>query len=722
MPSVARRRPKAERVREILIAARSVFAEHGYQAAPISEIARRAGVVEGTIYKHFENKRDLLFRVMSEFYAGLIADVEAGLRSIRGTANRLRFVIGRHVHAFSADRGLCRLLIREIRPDGDLYDASMEELNRRYTRAAARILEEGIAAGEIRRDVDSTIARHMIYGAIEHVVWRFVFHGGRLDVDRLADDLTRTLLTGLLAAPSRGGAVADSAVERLEAHRRPRAQARPGAVGEASLGMKTVLVANRGEIAVRILRTLRAMGVRGVVVYHAADASSLAVREADEAHEIAGGSGVAAYLDAEAILGAARASGADAVHPGYGFLAENAAFAEAVEQAGLLFIGPPPDVIRLLGDKIRARELVARAGFPVTPSATDPGDLPRFIAAAREVGFPLLIKAAAGGGGRGMRIVREPEALAEEIAAARREAERSFKDGRVYAERYIERPRHIEVQILSDAHGNHLHLGERECSVQRRFQKIIEETPSAALTADQRRRLCETAIGIARAVGYRNAGTVEFIFAPTGEFYFLEVNTRLQVEHPVTEMVTGLDLVAEQIRVADGQPLSFRQEQVGSLGHSIECRICAEDPSSGHAPTTGEVALLRAPSGPGVRFDSGLCEGQRITTAFDSMLAKLIVHGADRAQAIARMRQGLRDLVLLGVSHNAAFLERVLAHPAFAAGELHTHFLEQHADGLSLPSAAGPDGLAVLAAAALAAPPTGGEIPEPYASIGSWRN
>ncbi|MBI2963651.1 MAG: ATP-grasp domain-containing protein [Deltaproteobacteria bacterium] len=483
-----------------------------------------------------------------------------------------------------------------------------------------------------------------------------------------------------------------------------------------------MLIANRGEIAVRILRTLRTMGLESVVVHHAADAASLAVREADEAREIAAATPVAAYLDVAAILAAARSSGADAIHPGYGFLAENADFAEAVERAGLTFVGPPPRVIRLLGDKIHARERVARAGFPITPSATDSSDRTAFLRAAREVGFPLLVKAAAGGGGRGMRIVRSPDALEAELETARREAERSFQDGRVYVERYVERPRHIEVQILSDAHGNHLHLGERECSVQRRFQKIIEEAPAPVLTAAQRRRLCEAAVGIARAVGYRNAGTVEFLFAPSGEFYFLEVNTRLQVEHPVTEMVTGIDLVAEQLRAAMGEPLSLRQEDVVARGHALEVRLCAEDPGSGHTPTTGEVALLRAPGGPGVRFDGGLCEGQAVTTSFDSMLAKLIAHGADRAQAIARMRQALRDLVLLGVAHNGAYLERVLGHPAFASADLHTHFLEQHAADLALPGAAGPDLVTLLAAAVLVDPSAGADVPEPYASMGEWRN
>ncbi len=488
------------------------------------------------------------------------------------------------------------------------------------------------------------------------------------------------------------------------------------------MSIRKVLIANRGEIAVRIAHTLRTLGLKSVVVYHASDALGLAVREADEAVEIAAPTGVAAYLDVAAILAAARRTGADAVHPGYGFLAENADFAAAVEAAGLCFVGPPAEVIRLMGDKIRARELVARAGYPITPSATEDGSAAAFAERVRAIGFPVLIKAAGGGGGRGMRIVRSVEALDGELEAARREAERSFKDGRVYVERYVDRPRHIEVQVLSDRHGTHVHLGERECSVQRRFQKLIEETPSAALDAAQRARLCETAVGIARSVQYVNAGTVEFIFAPSGEFYFLEMNTRLQVEHPVTEMVTGLDLVAEQIRVADGERLGFRQADVVARGHAIECRICAEDPERGHTPTTGEVALLRVPSGPGVRFDSGLSPGQRITTSFDSMLAKLVVHGADRRQAIARMRQALRDLVLLGVDHNAAYLERVLAHPAFAAARLHTHFLQEHGEELSLPQPSEAEQAALVAAAALVARRAALDAPQPYAAMGAWRN
>jgi len=476
--------------------------------------------------------------------------------------------------------------------------------------------------------------------------------------------------------------------------------------------IRRLLVANRGEIARRVFATCRALGIETVAVYSDADTGAPHLREADRAVRLPGSAPADTYLRGDLLVEAALRAGADAVHPGYGFLSENASFAAAVGDAGLTWVGPPPKAIAAMGSKVAAKQTAAEAGVPVL-STMDPEAVER---------FPVLVKAAAGGGGRGMRIVRSADALAAELETARREAERSFKDGRVYVERYVERPRHIEVQVLSDRHGNHLHLGERECSVQRRFQKLIEETPSAALDLDTRRRLCDAAVGIARTVGYENAGTVEFIFAPSGEFYFLEMNTRLQVEHPVTEMVTGVDLVAEQIAVANGEPLRLRQDDIRSQGHAIECRICAEDADHGHTPTNGEVALLRPPTGPGVRFDGGLCVGQPITTSFDSMLAKLVVHGSDRPQATLRMRQALRDLVLLGVEHNAAYLERVLAHPGFGRGELHTHFLEEHKDALGARPAGEQDLVGLLAAAALVVRRASLETPEPYASIGPWRN
>jgi acetyl-CoA/propionyl-CoA carboxylase biotin carboxyl carrier protein len=416
--------------------------------------------------------------------------------------------------------------------------------------------------------------------------------------------------------------------------------------------LRKILIANRGEISVRIGRTLKSLGRRSIAVFHAEERDSLAAREADEAVELFGASPVAAYLDAAQIIETALRSGADAIHPGYGFLSENAAFAEQVAAAGLTFIGPPPQAIRLMGDKIGSREFVRAHGFPIAPSAAEADDPSSFHERAAAIGFPLLVKASAGGGGKGMHIVRNAQELPQRLAMARSEAARYFGDGRVYCERYIERPRHIEVQILADAHGNCVHLGERECSIQRRFQKIIEETPSPGLTPALRQRICTAAVGIAKAAGYVNAGTVEFILAPDDEFYFLEMNTRLQVEHPVTEMVTGLDLVGEQLRIAEGAPLAYEQDAIRALGHAIECRICAEDPAVGFLPATGELLVLRPPQGPGIRFDSGLLEGQSITASFDPMLAKLIVHGADRDEAIRRMRAALRQLVMLGITTN----------------------------------------------------------------------
>ncbi|WP_273454160.1 acetyl-CoA carboxylase biotin carboxylase subunit, partial [Nevskia ramosa] len=409
---------------------------------------------------------------------------------------------------------------------------------------------------------------------------------------------------------------------------------------------KAVLVANRGEIAVRVLRTVQALGLKGIVVFHAADRGTLAVQMADQAIEITGSTPVAAYLDAKQILKAAQDSGAGAIHPGYGFLSENAGFARAVAAAGLVFIGPLPEQIELMGDKVRARNFVERAGFPVAPSAIEDDDPASFNERARAVGTPLLIKPSAGGGGKGMRIVRDLAVLDAEIERARSEGQRYFGDGRLYVERYIENPRHIEVQVLGDGYGSVVHVFERECSVQRRFQKIVEETPSPALAPELRARICETAAGIARSAAYRNAGTVEFIFAQTGEFFFLEMNTRLQVEHPVTEAITGKDLVFEQLRVAAGEMLGYTQADLRTSGHAIELRIYAEDAARGYTPTTGPLLRLRAPAGKGLRWDSGVVEGGEVTAAFDPMIAKLIVHGKDRSEALARADHALRDTVL----------------------------------------------------------------------------
>ncbi|WP_157219624.1 acetyl-CoA carboxylase biotin carboxylase subunit [Flavisphingomonas formosensis] len=490
----------------------------------------------------------------------------------------------------------------------------------------------------------------------------------------------------------------------------------------SELPFRSVLVANRGEIAVRILRTVKALGLQGLVVYHAADRDSPAVRAADIAIEITGPTPVAAYLDGAQIVAKARAAGAGAIHPGYGFLSENAGFARAVAEAGIVFVGPTPEAIELMGDKVRARNFVAERGFPVAPSAIEDDDPASFNERARAVGAPLLIKPSAGGGGKGMRIVRDLAILDDEIVRARSEGQRYFGDGRLYVERYVERPRHIEVQVLGDAHGNVVHLFERECSIQRRFQKIIEESPSPGLTPDERTRICEVAAGIARAAGYRNAGTVEFIYG-AGEFYFLEMNTRLQVEHPVTEEVTGLDLVAEQLRVAGGAPLGYGQEAVTSSGHAIELRLYAEDSTRDFAPTTGPVLIYRTPAG--VRVDSGIVEGGRVTAAFDPMLAKVIVHGADRVEAIAKADKALADLVLLGCRTNAAFLRRLLADPDFASGDMHTGLIAEKPALAEDPPLDEDQMTRLLAAAALSLRTmrdAADAVPRLHAAMGGWRN
>jgi propionyl-CoA carboxylase alpha chain/3-methylcrotonyl-CoA carboxylase alpha subunit/acetyl-CoA/propionyl-CoA carboxylase biotin carboxyl carrier protein len=490
-------------------------------------------------------------------------------------------------------------------------------------------------------------------------------------------------------------------------------------------GIEKVLIANRGEIAVRVARTLRRLGIASAAIVHAQDADSPAARAVDEICPIEGVTPVAAYLDSPQIIEVARRIGADALHPGYGFLAENADFAEAVEQAGIRWIGPAPEVIRLMGDKIESRRFVSSLGFPLTPSASEEEDPSSFADRARKIGFPLLIKASAGGGGKGMQIVHESSGLEAAIALARSEAERYFGDGRIYAERYVEQPRHIEVQILADAHERVLHLGERDCSIQRRFQKLIEETPAPAMKPGLRNRICEQAVEIATAAGYRNAGTVEFVLAPDDEFYFLEMNTRLQVEHPVTEMVTGIDLVEQQVRIAAGESLAFGQDSISFEGASIECRLCAEDPSQDFRPAVGEILLVQPARGEGIRFDGGIERGQRVTTAFDPMLAKLIVHAADREQAIECARQALRETILLGCTTNAAYLERILGHPSFRAGRVDTGFIVSHEEALAEPALDSDEKTGVLAAAALSNRDFRERVeavPQPHASIGAWRN
>ncbi|MEU0661996.1 acetyl/propionyl/methylcrotonyl-CoA carboxylase subunit alpha [Streptomyces lavendulocolor] len=488
----------------------------------------------------------------------------------------------------------------------------------------------------------------------------------------------------------------------------------------------TVLVANRGEIAVRVIRTLRALGIRSVAVFSDADADARHVREADTAVRIGPPAAAESYLRVDRLLEAAERTGAQAVHPGYGFLAENAVFARACEDAGLVFIGPPASAIALMGDKIRAKETVKAAGVPVVPGSSGSGlSDDELAAAAREIGMPVLLKPSAGGGGKGMRLTRVESALMDEIAAARREARASFGDDTLLVERWIDRPRHIEIQVLADGHGNVVHLGERECSLQRRHQKIIEEAPSVLLDEKIRAAMGEAAVQAARSCGYRGAGTVEFI-VPGGDpsaYYFMEMNTRLQVEHPVTELVTGVDLVEWQLRVAAGEPLGFTQDDIALTGHSIEARICAEDPSRGFLPSGGTVLALEEPAGDGVRTDSGLSEGTEVSSLYDPMLAKVIVHGPDRPTALRRLRAALAGTVTLGVPTNAGFLRRLLAHPDVVSGDLDTGLVERDVDGL-VPEGV-PEEVYEAAAAvredALRPRPDAGGWTDPFSVPSGWR-
>ena len=431
-----------------------------------------------------------------------------------------------------------------------------------------------------------------------------------------------------------------------------------------------VLVANRGEIAIRIFRTLRDLGIAPVAVYSEADRDAEHVRAADEAYLIGPGPASESYLAGERILDAARQAGAEAIHPGYGFLAENAAFARAVEASGLIWIGPPGDAIELMGSKTRARTAMREAGVPIIPGATDPVEtVEEVLRLGEEVGYPLIIKAAAGGGGKGMKLVAAPGEAERAFDSAQREGEKYFADGRVYVERYLEDPRHVEVQVLADGHGNVIHLGERDCTIQRRHQKLIEETPSPAVDEALRERIGRIAVDAARAAGYRSAGTIEGLLTADGAYYFMEMNTRIQVEHTVTEEVTGIDLVREQILVAAGEPLSMRQEDVQLRGHAIECRINAEDVANGFLPAPGRITAYREPSGPGIRVDSGVVAGSEISGFYDPMIAKLIVHGVDREHARMRMLRALDEFELAGTPTLLGFHRALLSHPCFIAGE-----------------------------------------------------
>ncbi|MDT0265515.1 biotin carboxylase N-terminal domain-containing protein [Streptomyces sp. DSM 44915] len=501
----------------------------------------------------------------------------------------------------------------------------------------------------------------------------------------------------------------------------------PGPAG----GFDTVLVANRGEIAVRVIRTLRRLGLTSVAVYSDADAGARHVVEADRAVRLGPAPAAESYLHVERLLAAADQAGAQAVHPGYGFLAENAAFARAVTEAGLVFVGPSAEAIEVMGDKIRAKAAVAAAGVPVVPG----GHGADLLAAARELGMPVLLKPSAGGGGKGMRLVRDAERLPEEIAAAQRTARAAFGDDTLLVERWIDRPRHIEIQVLADRSGRVLHLGERECSLQRRHQKIVEEAPSPLLDEATRQAMGRAAVRAAESCGYLGAGTVEFIVAghgAGGEYYFMEMNTRLQVEHPVTELVTGLDLVEWQLRIAAGEELPFRQDEITFSGHAVEARVCAEtarvteDPAGRRVdflPSSGPLLLVEEPAGAGLRVDSGIAAGTEVGAHYDPLLAKVVAHGPDRPTALRRLRAALGHTTVLGVATNTAFLRALLDHPEVRSGALHTGLVD--ADAAELAAAGVPDEVyaaaALLRQAALAPEPAADGWADPFDEPSGWR-
>jgi acetyl-CoA carboxylase biotin carboxylase subunit len=481
------------------------------------------------------------------------------------------------------------------------------------------------------------------------------------------------------------------------------------------------LIANRGEIAVRVIRACRELGIESVAVYSDADPRSLHVSLADRAVRIGPAPAAESYLSIAAIVAAAKSTGADAIHPGYGFLSENHEFAAACAAADVTFIGPPADVIATMGSKIAARRLAQKAGAPVVPGETPQDQTDAAIAdAARRVGFPVLLKPAEGGGGIGMKAVRSERDLATAIPQARREALAAFADGTLYVERLIERPRHVEFQILADHHGHVVHLFERECSIQRRHQKVIEETPSPALTPALRTRMGDAAVAVARAAGYRNAGTIEFLLEGTGDsasFYFLEMNTRLQVEHPITEQVVGVDLVAAQIRVAAGDSLPWTQDQLSQRGHAIELRVYAEDPRRGYLPQAGPLLLYREPNRPGVRIDAGFIEGDEISVHYDPLIAKLIAHAESREAARRRALAAVRSFPILGIHTNAPLLLELLSHPRFVAGAIDTQFLDSEGPGLHSRLGSEPPAEALAVAAAVS---ESGTQPRAAAAADPW--
>jgi acetyl-CoA carboxylase, biotin carboxylase subunit len=487
---------------------------------------------------------------------------------------------------------------------------------------------------------------------------------------------------------------------------------------------KKILIANRGEIAVRVMRACREMGIRTVAVYSEVDRASLHVRYADEAYAIGPAPSTQSYLVMERILEAARSSGAEAIHPGYGFLAENPEFARACREAGVVFVGPTPEAMELMGSKTASRQATARAGLPVVPGSDhNLESLDEVRRVAEEIGFPVMLKASAGGGGKGLRRVEAASELESAYRTARSEAENAFNDSSVYVEKYIEQPRHVEIQILGDQHGHLIYLGERECTLQRRHQKVMEECPSPLVDEALRRRMGETAVRIGQLAGYSNAGTVEFLMDSRKNFYFLEMNARLQVEHPVTEMVVGMDLVQEQLRIAAGHPLTWRQEDVQLRGWAMECRIYAEDPANHFFPSPGLITRLQVPAGPGVRRDSGVYEGWRIPVEYDPLLSKLIVWASTREEAIARLRRALGEYEVLGIRTNIPFFRRVLEHPDFVAGRLDTGFIDRVlAAGLMAEEPASPEEeRAALVAAGLFAAQQGNSHPPAAARSSAWK-
>ena len=460
---------------------------------------------------------------------------------------------------------------------------------------------------------------------------------------------------------------------------------------------KKILIANRGEIAVRVIRACHEMGIAAVVVYSDVDRAALHVRKSDEAYPIGAAAARESYLNIPKILDVAKKSGADAIHPGYGFLSENAQFAQACTDAGVKFIGPTAAAMRAMGSKTKARQAMEKAGVPFVPGTSRGVEsLEEAERVAEKIGYPIMLKAAAGGGGKGMRLVHARQQLKSSLEAARSEAERSFADSEVYIEKAILNPRHIEMQVLADEHGNTVYLGERECSLQRRHQKVLEEAPSPVVDADMRRRMGEVAVRVARAANYTNAGTVEFLVDENKNFYFLEMNTRLQVEHPVTELITGLDLVHLQIRIAAGEKLPFQQDDITIRGHAIECRIYAEDPDNNYFPSPGRITLLLQPSGPGIRRDSGMYEGWTVPIDYDPLLAKLIGYGSDREQAIARLTRALSEYFVGGIKTNISLFRRILRDEDFRAARLDTGFLDRM---LQRPDQAPPDPKAAEVAA-----------------------